>query len=80
MKRGLAIVAATALGWSSIAGAGGRKVLVLPIEGDADPALRKQLTAELVALAKSEGGTVTTGYTTFSETAAAIGCDPEAPT
>jgi hypothetical protein len=79
VKRGLALFAATALWWSAIATAGGHKVLVLPIDGDADPALRKQLTSLVVSLARSEGGDVTTGDTTFAETAAAIGCDPHAP-
>jgi hypothetical protein len=61
--------------WSAIATAGGHKVLVLPIDGDADPALRKQLTSLVVSLARSEGGDVSTGDTTFAETSAAIGCD-----
>jgi hypothetical protein len=64
---------------ATIAVAGpGRKVLVLPIDGDADPALRKQLGAVTVELARA-GGEVSTGDTTFTETAAAIGCDPRAP-
>lgn len=77
MKHRVAILAA--IGWSALASAGGRKVLVLPIEGDADPAVRKQLTAVVVGLAKSEGGTVATGNTTFAETSAAIGCEAADP-
>jgi hypothetical protein len=65
--------------WSAIATAGGHKTLVLPIDGDADPALRKQLTSLVVSLARSEGGDVAIGDTTFAETAAAIGCDPHTP-
>src|SRR6185312_10011240 len=67
------------MAWSAIATAGGHKVLVLPIEGDADPAMRKQLTAVVVSLAKSEGGVVSTGNTTFTETSAAIGCEARDP-
>jgi len=65
--------------WSTIAGAGPRRVMVLPIDGDADPAVRKQLDGVVVQLAKTESGTVTTGDTTFAETAAAVGCDPTVP-
>jgi len=79
VKRGIAGFAVVVMWWSAIVLAGAHKVLVLPIDGDADPALRKQLTAVVVALAKSEGGDVATGDTTFAETAAAIGCDPHAP-
>ena len=79
MKRALALVAATAMWWSAIATAGGHKVLVLPIDGDADPALRKQLTSLVVSMARSEGGDVATGNTTFAETSAAIGCDEHDP-
>ncbi len=54
------------------------KVLVLPTGGDADPALRHRLDAQLKKLAQ-ELGDVATGDTTFDETATAVGCDPSAP-
>ena len=79
MKRGLALVGVAVMWWSTVVCAGGHRVVVLPIDGDADPALRKQLTAVVVALAKGEGGDVSTGDTTFAESAAALGCDPHAP-
>ncbi|MEO6776412.1 MAG: hypothetical protein ABI467_25940 [Kofleriaceae bacterium] len=79
MRRSLAIVAAAAMGWSTLASAGGRRVVVLPIDGDADPALRQQLTAIVVALVKSEGDDVVTADTSFAESASALGCDPHAP-
>ncbi len=53
-------------------------VMVLPIDGDADPALRTSLTA-LVEKAVQELGTVKAGTTTLAETAAAVGCDPATP-
>jgi hypothetical protein len=50
-------------------------VMVLPIDGDADPAVRKQLTT-LIEADVANLGTVKAGTTTLGETAAAIGCDP----
>jgi hypothetical protein len=75
VKRALVLV----MVWSTIAAAGPRRVMVLPIDGDADPAVRKQLDGVVANLAKTESGTVTTGDTTFAETAAAVGCDPHVP-
>jgi hypothetical protein len=65
--------------WSTIAFAAPHRVTVLPIDGDADPALRKQLGAVVMQLAKSGGGTITTGDTTFVDVATAVGCDPHTP-
>lgn len=50
-------------------------VMVLPIDGDADPAVRNQLAA-LIEADVANLGTVKAGTTTLGETAAAIGCDP----
>jgi hypothetical protein len=57
-----------------------RTVIVLPIDGDADEALRKGLTAAIEKAAKADPtATVKQGGTTFGETAAAVGCDPATP-
>jgi hypothetical protein len=54
-----------------------RKVLVLPLDGNAPAAQRGKLNASVAKLAKSKlDGDVTIGDTTFEETAAAVGCDP----
>ena len=50
-------------------------VMVLPIDGPADPALRTKLTGLLEATV-IDLGTVKAGTTTLGETAVAIGCDP----
>ncbi len=76
--RWFAIVAVAGFAtWS--ASAGTRKVIVLPLDGSADEAQRTKLTAEVVKLARSSGGDVSPGNTTFAETAAAVGCDPAVP-
>lgn len=54
-----------------------RKILVLPLGGPADAPTRSALDTSLARLAHGLGGTVTTGDTTFDETAAAVGCSPE---
>ena len=61
-----------------IASAAPRKVLVLPLDGNAPGAQRSKLNASVVKMAKKNlTGDVTVGDTTFAETAAAVGCDPE---
>jgi hypothetical protein len=62
----------------TIAFAGPHRVIVMPIDGQADPALRKDLGRVVVELAKSDGD-VTTADTSFAETAAAVGCEPHTP-
>jgi hypothetical protein len=69
-------VLALLLVWSAVASAAPLKVLVLPIDGDADPAQRKQLSAVVLDVAKGDGRDVALGTTTFAETALAAGCDP----
>lgn len=60
--------------------AGPRSVLVLPLDGNAPAEQMTQLNDSIAKMAKSSGdGDVTIGDTTFSETAAAFGCDPAAP-
>src|SRR5436189_2546563 len=58
--------------------AGPRKVVVLPIDGNAPAAQRTKLDATLAKLARKTGD-VTIGDVTFNETAAAVGCTPDAP-
>ncbi len=55
------------------------KVLVLPLDGDADPSVRAKYSAAVQRMARSLGGKVTPGDVTFTDTATAIGCDPKAP-
>ncbi|HEY1815681.1 MAG TPA: hypothetical protein VGG74_25205 [Kofleriaceae bacterium] len=52
------------------------KVIVLPLDGDAPAEARTALAAELATAARHDGS-VTTGTTTYRETAAAVGCDPD---
>src|ERR1043165_7798237 len=55
------------------------KVLVLPLDGNAEPAPRPRLTAHVVRLAKRLDGQVATAEATFADTALAVGCDPRTP-
>ncbi|HWO18656.1 MAG TPA: hypothetical protein VNO30_07760 [Kofleriaceae bacterium] len=73
----LALLALVALTTSAFAGPG--KVMVLPLDGDADPAIRAKYSASVQRLARTLDAKVTTGNATFSDTAVAIGCDPKAP-
>jgi hypothetical protein len=54
------------------------KVLVLPLDGNADAATRTRLTAQVARLAKGLDGQVGTAEATFADTALAVGCDPRA--
>jgi hypothetical protein len=56
--------------------AGPHKVIVLPLDGNADAAAKTKLNAIVQNLAKSIPGTVASGDTTLAETASAVGCDP----
>jgi hypothetical protein len=57
-----------------------RKILVLPLDGNAPEAQRTKLNESVAKLSKDKlGGEVTVGDTTFEETAAAVGCDPALP-
>jgi hypothetical protein len=71
----VALVTTIALLASAVAGP--RKVLVLPLDGDAPAAQKSQLNDSVARMAKEKiDGDVTIGDTTFAETAAAVGCDP----
>src|ERR1700750_1752566 len=60
--------------------AGPRKVLVLPVDGNAPAAQRKSIDAEILKLAKANvDGDVTEGDTTFADTATAVGCSAGQP-
>lgn len=67
------------LGWSAVATAAPRSVLVLPLDGNVDAGTRGKLNAEVVTLARTLPGAVNVGDTTFEETAAAVGCEAAAP-
>ena len=76
-----AAIAAVALGlvMATTAAAAPRKVLVLPVDGNADAATRSRLTAQIARLARGLDGEVGTAEATFADTALAVGCDPRAP-
>ncbi|HEX2691708.1 MAG TPA: hypothetical protein VHN14_34095 [Kofleriaceae bacterium] len=79
MKR-LAILALTALGVAGgTAAAAPHKILVLPVDGTADAATRAKLTAQIVKFAKDLEGQVSTAEATYTDTALAVGCDPQTP-
>jgi hypothetical protein len=77
MRSTLAILAVLALTSSALAAP--RKVLVLPLDGDADPELRAKYSASVQRFARMIDGKVTAGDVTFTDTATAIGCDPKTP-
>lgn len=69
---GFALVASVA--------AGPRKVLVLPVDGNAPAAQRTSIDGEIVKLAKANiDGDITSGDTTFADTATAVGCSADQP-
>lgn len=79
MKRSSSLVAALLVVTMSTAYADPRKVLVLQSEGRADGVLRAKVDASILKLAKSiAGADVSSGDTTLSDAAAAVGCKPEA--
>ncbi len=75
---GLGVLLALALEATAIAAP--RRVLVLPLDGNAESATRARLNATVQKLAKATPDTVVTiGDATFEETAAAVGCLVTAP-
>lgn len=78
-SRPVALIAMLLAWWSAIAVATPHRVTVLPIDGDADPVLRRQLGSVVMQLAKTGGGEITVGDTTFVDVATAVGCDPHVP-
>lgn len=77
MKRAIAVLCLFLLELPALAAP--RRVLVLPLDGNADAATRQKLTASVQRLARVIDATVQPGDTTFAETAAAVGCDPAVP-
>jgi hypothetical protein len=65
------------LAFTTQAVAGPRKVLVLPVDGNADAATRAKLTASIQRLARVVDGQVQPGDATFADTAVVVGCDPK---
>lgn len=58
--------------------AGPRKVLVLPVDGNAPAEQRTSIDGEILSLAKANmDGDVTAGDTTFADTATAVGCSAD---
>lgn len=79
--RAAVVAFVTAVAFVVTATAGPRRVLVLPLDGNTPAAQKAQIDASVARLAKARiAGDVTIGDTTFTETAAAVGCDPRAPT
>lgn len=65
---------------TSVAAAAPKRVMVLPIDGAADPAARARFDAIVRELTKaSTHAEPTAGQTSFADTAAAVGCDPATP-
>jgi hypothetical protein len=79
VTRVVAIAALIAFAATAIAAPPSRKVLVLPLDGNVDPATRAKLTASVQKLARVIDGQVKQGDTNFADAAAAVGCDPKAP-
>ena len=77
MKRAIAVLCLVLLELPALAAP--RRVLVLPLDGNANAATRQKLTASVQRLARVIDATVQPGDTTFAETAAAVGCDPAVP-
>jgi hypothetical protein len=79
MKRSSSLVAALLVVTMSTAYADPHKVLVLQSEGRVDAVLRTKVDASILKLAKSiAGADVSSGDTTLSDAAAAVGCKPDA--
>lgn len=75
------VIVITALVIAATVTAGNRKVLVLPVDGNASAAQRTSINDSVLSMAKTGiDGDVTAGDTTFNETAAAVGCTPDQPT
>ncbi len=77
MRRLVAIALLLALSTTAFAN---HTIMVMPVDGDADPALRKRIDKVVDELARGTGDEVTTANTTYRESAAAVGCDPQAST
>jgi len=78
MTRWWIALAVLAFAAAAPAAAATPKILVLPVDGSADAAIRSKLTLQIARLAHALDGQVSTGDQTFADTAAAVGCDPQA--
>jgi hypothetical protein len=78
LRAAIAVVA-LGLAMATTTAAAPRKVLVLPVDGNADAATRGKLTTQIARLARGLDGEVGTAEATFADTALAVGCDPRAP-
>jgi hypothetical protein len=74
MRLGVALAAVIAMTAPALADE--RKVLVLPLDGDASVEIRTKLTASVQRLARVLDGDVQVGGQGFADTAAVVGCDP----
>jgi hypothetical protein len=74
---GLILACAALVPLTVTTAAGPRKVLVLPVDGDADAAAKAKCDGAVQKLAKSLDGEVKVGATSFSDGAIAAGCNPE---
>ncbi len=78
--RAVIVALTVVLAVSANVAAAPRKVLVLPLDGNAPAAQRTALNTSIANLARTNlDGDVTVGDTTFNETAAAVGCSPDQP-
>jgi hypothetical protein len=73
---GLVLSCVVVVGVAVTSTAGGRKVLVLPVDGDADAATKAKLDGVVQKLAHTIDGNVKVGATTFADDAVSVGCDP----
>jgi hypothetical protein len=76
MKRALAALLVLTIGAQSAA-ADPHKMLVLLAEGRADAATRTKIDGAVLKLAKASEAQVTPGDITYSDAAAAVGCNPD---
>lgn len=77
MKRAISMVLLVAM--TASAAADPHKILVLQTEGRADAATRTKIDATLVRLASTGAAQVSPGEITFTDAAAAVGCQAEVP-
>lgn len=81
LARSAALVVAIFVALASPAFAGPKRILVLPLDGNVEPATRAKLNQAVQKLARDAAAdaVVTVGDATFDEAAAAVGCEAAAP-
>ena len=77
LSTGLVVACAALAPLTLTTAAGPRKVLVLPVDGDADAAAKAKCDGAVQKLARILDGNVKVGATTFSDGAVAAGCNPD---